>query len=106
MSQLSNRVVSQAFQEVFFNLTERNVCRVVLLLDKGSQMLSNSKVTIQSCCLYLDTHLLLHLFDHSIVPLQKGDLTLHTALELLLDVRCRKRHTTVAKDLIRRLYRE
>ena len=106
ISQLSNRVVSQAFQEIFFHLSERNICRVVLLLNKGLQMLSNSKVTIQSCCLYLDTHLLPHLFDHSIVPLQKGDLTLHTALEQLLDVRCRKRHTTVAKDLIRRLYWE
>lgn len=33
-----------------------------------------------SCYLYLDTHLLLHLFEHLIIPLQKGDLTLHTTL--------------------------
>ena len=69
-------------------------------------MLSNSKVTIQSCCLYLDTHLLLHLFEHSIVPLQKGDLALHTALQQLLDVSRCKDNSSLTKGLISRLRRE
>ena len=34
MSQLSDRVVLQAFQEIFFHLSERNICRMVLLTNK------------------------------------------------------------------------
>ena len=106
MSQLSDRVMLQAFQEVFFHLTERNIFRVVLLPDKGLQVLANSMVTVQSRRLYFNSHLLLHIFNHSVISLQKGNLALHTALELLLDVCCRKRYTTVAKDLTSRLHRE
>ena len=69
-------------------------------------MLSNSKVTIQSCRLYLDTHLLLHLFEHSIVPLQEGDLALHTTLQQLLDVSRCKDNSSLTKGLISRLRRE
>lgn len=106
MSQLSNRVVFQAFQEIFFYLSERNVYRMVLLLDKGMQVLADSVVTIQSRSLYFDAHLLLHLFDHSVVSLQEGVLSLHTSLELLLNVCCRKHRTSLTKKSISRLYRE
>ncbi|GEM_PF-2400429 len=106
MSQLPDRVVSQAFQEIFFYLSERNVCRAVLLSDKSIQVLANSVVTSHSRSLYFDAHLLLHLLDHSVVSFQKGDLSLHTSLELLFNLcRC-KDNPSLTKNPISRLYRE
>lgn len=106
MPQIPNRIMLQAFQEIFLYLSERNICRVVFFSNKGIQMLTNSIVTVQSRCLYFDAHLLLHLLDHSVVSLQKGDLSLHASLELLLDICCSKDRTSLAKYLISRLYRE
>ena len=100
MSQLSDRVMLQALQEIFFHLSERNICRVVLLPYKGLQMLANSIVTIQRRCLYFDAYLLCHIFNHSVVSFQKGDLSLHTSLELLFDISCRKDFSSLAKDSI------
>ena len=100
MSQLSNRVMLQALQEIFFKLTKKNICRVVLLADKGLQVLTSSVVTLQSSCLYFDAYLLCHIFNHSVVSFQKGDLSLHTSLELLFDISCRKDFSSLAKDSI------
>ena len=69
-------------------------------------MLANSVVTTHSCSLYFDAHLLFHIFNHSVVSLQKGDLSLHTSLEQLLDVCCSKDRTSFIKNSISRLYRE
>ena len=90
MPQLSDRIVLQAFQKVFLYLSERNIYRVILPTDKGLQVLMSSVVTVQSRCLYFNIHLSLHPLDHSVVSFQKGDLSLHTSLELLFDVyRCK-----------------
>ena len=68
---LPGRVMLQAFQKIFFHLSERNVCRVVLLSDKNLQMLANSVVTIQSRCLYF----LLYLFEFGrIAPSKRSQL--------------------------------
>ena len=106
MSQLPDRIVLQAFPKVFLYLSERNICRVILLSNKGLQVLANSVVTTHSRSLYFDAYLLFHIFNHSVVSFQKADLILHTSLELLFDVfRC-KDNPSLPKTPISRLYRE